>query len=106
MGADLSGRLEMSAKVVKNALEAALSTWKSEETVLDVGVRKIQLVKKTFTVSLFLSVREGEEGFELHVDWPSGFCRDSFRGFSSINAEKAIKGAIARATVLEELSLM
>jgi hypothetical protein len=93
----------MSTKLLIKALEEELPGWKVEDLELDAGIRKVHLTKRVASVTIYLSVVEGEEGFEVHSDWQTGFCRDSFRGFTSINAEKAIKSAVARATILEEL---
>jgi len=98
-------KLDHSTAVMLVALKKELPTWKEETVEIDVAIRKIRFAKKASSISVYLSVREGEEGFEVHADWPSGFCRDSYRGFTSVGAEKAIKSAIARATVIEELSL-
>jgi hypothetical protein len=101
----LEGKLEISTKVMREALQKELPNWKANDVEIDVGIRKVEFTKKAVAITIFLSIREGEEGFELHADWPSGFCRDSFRGFTSINSEKVLKGAVARATVIEELLL-
>jgi hypothetical protein len=101
MGAD--SKLDIATELMVKALQKELPTWKANNVELDVGIRKVEFTKKAVTVTIFLSVKEGEEGFEVHVDWPSGFCRDSFRGFTSIHAEQALKSAYARTAVLEEL---
>lgn len=84
-------------------LRSELSKWKAEETIVDDHIRKVSFTKGAATIAIILCLKEGEEGFEVHADYRGGFCRDDYRGFSSKNAEKAIKSALARATVIEEL---
>jgi hypothetical protein len=102
MGA--SEKLDSSSRVILDTLMRELKEWNHSEIKLDVHVRKIECTKGTATISIILCLKEGEEGFEVHVDYRGGFCRDDYRGFSSINAERALKSAIARAAVIEELN--
>jgi len=96
-------RIESSTRVISETLCKELLKWKSEIIILDDHIRKVSFTRGVATLCIILCLKEGEEGFEVHADYRGGFCKDDYRGFSSKNAEKAIKATIARATIIEEL---
>jgi hypothetical protein len=96
-------KLETSTNILLEAMKKELPNWKPEETKYDANTRALRFVRGTAVICITLRCKEGEEGFAVSADWSSGYCRDDFKGFSAINAEKAIRSAVARALVIEEL---